>query len=82
MPDITSPVEEPTLEDATQVFESVIQMTADRVQRLAKHKKYVIAASSFPSYNIGQEFTRGANDISMVSFSSHSLLRIIYQVLG
>ena len=57
VPDIPSPVVEPVVEDATQVFESVIQMTADWVQRLAKHKKYIKAASSFPSYYIGQALT-------------------------
>lgn len=51
--DTPSPGEEPAAEDATQVFESVIQMTAERVQRLGKHKKYIKAASYFPSYNIG-----------------------------
>lgn len=70
MVDTSSPAEDLAVEDATQVFESVIQMTTERVQKLGKHKKYIKAASSFPSYNIGHAFTQGANDIDMVSFSS------------
>lgn len=53
VPEVPSPSQEPESEDVARVFASVIQMTADRVQKLAKHKKYVKAASSFPSYNIG-----------------------------
>ena len=57
-------------EDATkQVFKSVARMTVDRVDRLTKNKNYVRVSSSFPNYDIGQAFTRGANDIAMVSFS-------------
>ena len=58
---------EPAVEDVAQVFEKVISMSADRVQKLATHRKYSKAASSFPGYNFGQAFSRGLNDIAMVS---------------
>ena len=58
---------EPVVEDVAQVFEKVISMSADRVQKLATHRKYSKAASSFPGYNFGQAFSRGLNDIAMVS---------------
>ena len=61
------PAEEPVVEGVAQVFESVIQMATERVQKLAKHKKYAKAASSFPGYNFGQAFSRGLNDVSVVS---------------
>lgn len=58
-------------EDITkQVFEGVARMNVDRVDRLAKNRKYLKMASSFPNYNNDQAFTRGANDIVMVSFYS------------
>ena len=63
---------EPVVEDVAQVFEKVISMSTDRVQKLATHRKYSKAASSFPGYNFGQAFSRGPNDDSMVS-SARSL---------
>ena len=57
---------EPVVEDVAQVFDKVISMSADRVQKLATHRKYSKAASSFPDYNFGQAFSRGLNDIAMV----------------
>ena len=57
----------PAVEDVAQVFEKVISMSADRVQKLATHRKYSKAASSFPGYNFGQAFSRVLNYIAMVS---------------
>lgn len=58
---------EPVVEDVAQVFEKVISMSADRVQKFATHRKYSKAASSFVGYNFGQAFSRGLNDVAMVS---------------
>lgn len=63
---------EPAVEDIAQVFEKVISMSTDRVQKLATQWKYSKAAFSFPGYNFGQAFSRGLNDVTMVS-SPHSL---------
>ena len=63
------PSVEPVVEDVAQVFEKVISMSTDRVQKLAAHRKYAKAASSFPGYNFGQAFSQGLDDVAMVSFS-------------
>lgn len=58
---------EPVVEDVSQVFYKVIHMTTYRAIKLATHQKYSKAASSFPGYNFGQTFSRGLNDVTMVS---------------
>ena len=70
---------EPVVEDVAQVFEKVISMSTDRVQKLATHRKYSKAASSFVEYNFGQAFSRGLNDIAMVSSPRSLCLTIFYQ---
>ena len=73
------PSVEPVVEDVAQVFEKVISMSTDRVQKLAAHRKYAKAASSFPGYNFGQAFSRGLNDVAMVS-SPRSLYFIFLSI--
>ena len=67
-----SPVDEPLMENTKEaiqkLFDSVAKMTAARVKKVHKNKKYVNASSYFSEYNVGQAFSRGANDIVMVSF--------------
>lgn len=65
--DEPSHVEEPVVGDVAKVFDNVIHMTTDRVLKLAKHRKYAKSSSSFPAYNFGQAFSRGLNDVTMVS---------------
>ena len=66
-PSVFEPVAESTVEDVTQVFEKTISMTTDRAQKLAMHRKYSNSASPFHGYNFGQAFSRGLNDVTMVS---------------
>lgn len=58
---------EPIVEDVAQVFDKVIHMTTDLAIKLAAHRKYSKAASSFPGYNFGQASSRGLNDVTMAS---------------
>ena len=53
-----------------QVLEGMARMTSERVEKLTKSRKYLKVASAFPNYNVRQAFTRGANDIILVSLSS------------
>ena len=59
---------EPVVEDVAQVFEKLIEMSVDRVQKLATHRKNSKVASSFPGYKFVQAFSRGLDDVAMVSF--------------
>ena len=63
--DIPSPHEEPVVENTR---EGARKELFDSVEKVHKNRKYLKASSSFSEYNIGQAFTRGANDIVMVSF--------------
>ena len=69
---------EPVGEDVAQVFKKVISMSTDRVQKLATHRKYSKVASSFIGYNFGQAFSRGLNDVAMVSLYRNLFLLILY----
>ena len=69
VPFVPSPVEEvggSSKEARKEVFAGVCKMTHERVDNVFHHKKYIKASSSFPSYNFGQAFSRGLNDITMV----------------
>ena len=66
-PSIFEPVGEATVEDVRQVFEKSITMTIEWAHKLASHRKYSKSASSFLGYNYGQAFSRGLNDVTMVS---------------
>ena len=73
--DIPSLVEEPVVENTREevrkeLFKIVARLTAERVDKVSKNRKYLKASSSFSKCNINQAFTRGANDIVMVSSSS------------
>ena len=70
---IPSPVEDAaevntSREDRQQIFDSVFRMTATRIEKVHKNKKYLKASSSFAGYNFGSAFNRAANDLTMVSF--------------
>ena len=69
---IPSPVEDAaevntSREDRQQIFDSVFRMTATRIEKVHKNKKYLKASSSFAGYNFGSAFNRAANDLTMVS---------------
>ena len=84
MPDAPSPAEDPVVEDSREdatkrVVEGVVILAHEHLDKLVKSRKFLKAATYFPSYNCAQEFIRGTNDISSVSvFSQSSLIEIFY----
>ena len=69
VPFVPSPVEEvagSSNEVRKELFAGVRKMTHERVDNVFHNKKYIKASSSFPTYNFGQAFSRGLNDITMV----------------
>ena len=74
MPEAPSSVKEPvvenTREEATKkTVEVVATMSHKRLDKLVNSRKFLKAASSFPTYNCAQAFAWGANDIHSVSIS-------------